>query len=61
MATWILVYTFLVPGNLNFNNPLVMDTFTSREQCESTLHYINTTYREQGIKGSGYCWGEERR
>lgn len=58
MATWILVYSFLVPGNHNFNSPKIIDTFTTREQCEATLYYITANYKEAGIEGSGYCWGE---
>lgn len=60
MATWILIYSFLVPNNLNFNKPIIMDVFTTRQQCEATLYYIESNYKEAGIQGSGQCWGEEK-
>ena len=59
MPTWVLVFSFLVPTNPNFNKPVIMDSFASREQCESTLFYITKSYEEVGIKGNGYCWGEQ--
>ena len=60
MANWILIFVFSVPNNLNFNNPLIMDSFATREQCESTLFYITKSYEEVGIRGNGHCWGETK-
>ena len=60
MATWILIFYFTVPNNPNFNKPVIMDTFTTRQQCESTLAYITVNYKEVGIVGQGHCWGEEK-
>ena len=60
MATWILVYSFLVPNNSNFNKPIIMDIFTTKQQCEITLAYIELNYKEAGITGKGYCWGESK-
>lgn len=59
MANWVLVFSFLVPNNANFNHPVLMDHFTTREQCEATLLYVQLNYREVGITGKGYCWGEK--
>jgi hypothetical protein len=60
MATWVLVYSFLVPNSPYFNNPVIMDNFATKEHCEIALDYVDTTYKESGIKGSGYCWGEQK-
>ena len=60
MASWILVFAFTVPNNANFNKPVIMDHFTTRQQCETTLAYIESNYREVNIQGQGFCWGEER-
>ncbi len=60
MVTWVLVYTFIIPANTYFNQPVVLDHFSSKEQCEITLDYINTTYNQAGISGSGHCWGEQK-
>ena len=59
-ATWVLVFSFLVPNNTNFNQPVFMDHFTTKEKCEATLYYITKNYEEVGIKGEGYCWGESK-
>jgi hypothetical protein len=56
-AEWILVFSFLVPNNPNFYKPILMDTFTTREQCEATLFYLKKSYEEMDIQGSGYCFG----
>jgi hypothetical protein len=37
MATWILVYSFLVPTSPYFNQPVIMDQFTTKQNCETTL------------------------
>jgi hypothetical protein len=37
-----------------------MDSFATREQCESTLFYITKSYEEVGIRGNGHCWGETK-
>lgn len=58
MANWILIFTFTVPNNPNFNQPLIMDTFTTRVQCEQTLMYVKKNYEEVNIQGTGRCWGE---
>lgn len=42
------------------NNPIVMDNFTEKEQCEIALDYIKTTYEQINVKGTGYCWGERK-
>ena len=60
MANWILVFAFTVPNNANFNTPVIMDHFTKQEKCEETLYYITKNYENVGIKGQGYCWGEQR-
>ena len=60
MASWILVFAFTVPNNANFNKPVIMDHFTTRQQCETTLAYIESNYREVNIQGQGFCWGEQR-
>ena len=60
MASWILVFAFTVPNNANFNKPVIMDHFTTRQQCETTLAYIEANYREVNITGKGFCWGEQR-
>lgn len=59
-STWILVFSFMVPNNTNFNSPIIMDHFTTREQCEMSLIYIKKNYEEVNIDGKGYCWGEEK-
>jgi hypothetical protein len=59
MTTWILVYSFLVPTSPYFNQPVIMDQFTTKQNCETTLEYIHNTYLEAGITGKGHCWGEE--
>ena len=60
MANWILVFAFTVPNNANFNKPVIMDHFTTRAQCETTLLYVKKNYEEVNIQGQGYCWGEQR-
>lgn len=60
MIEWVLVFSFTVPLNENFNRPVIMDSFTTREKCESTLAYITLSYQQVNIKGLGYCWGEEK-
>ena len=57
MTNWILVFAFTVPNNANFNKPIIIDHFTTQQQCEITLAYIESNYREVNIKGNGYCWG----
>ena len=37
-----------------------MDHFTTQQQCETTLAYIESNYREVNIQGQGFCWGEKR-
>ena len=37
-----------------------MDIFTTKQQCEITLAYIELNYKEAGITGKGYCWGESK-
>ena len=59
MISWILVFSFTVPNNPYFNKPIIMDYFTTREQCEVTLLYVKKNYEEVNIQGVGYCWGEE--
>ena len=60
MATWVLVYHLLLPSNSYFTRPVIMDHFATKAQCEATLAYIDRTYKQANITGSGYCWGEER-
>lgn len=60
IASWILVFSFTVPDNPNFNKPVFMDSFATQQQCESTLMYIALSYKQVGITGSGYCWGEQK-
>jgi len=60
MATWVLVFTFTVPNNANFNSPVIMDSFTTKQQCETTLAYIKRNYEEVSIQGQGFCWGESK-
>ena len=60
MAEWILIFSFTIPLNNNFNRPVIMDSFTTREQCESTLAYIELSYKQVDISGKGYCWGEKK-
>lgn len=60
MPSWILVFAFTVPNNANFNKPVIMDSFTTQQQCETTLAYIETNYREVNITGKGFCWGENK-
>ena len=60
MTNWILVFAFTVPNNANFNKPVIIDHFTTQQQCETTLAYIESNYREVNIKGNGYCWGESK-
>jgi hypothetical protein len=52
MTSWILVYSFLVPGNMHFNQPVIMDHYTTQSQCESSLNYIVTQYKEANIVGT---------
>lgn len=59
MNNWILFFAFTVPGNPNFNQPVIMDSFTTRQQCEATLAYIELNYREVNITGKGFCMGVE--
>ena len=54
MTSWILVYSFLVPGNMHFNQPVIMDHYTTQSQCETSLNYIVTQYKEANIVGRGY-------
>lgn len=60
MATWVLVFSFIVPNNANFNSPVIMDSFTTKQQCETTLAYIKQNYEEVNIQGRGFCWGESK-
>lgn len=60
MATWVLVYFFSVPGNTYFNNPVIMDSFVNRQQCEITLDYLKRSHAEVGITGNGNCLGEQK-
>ena len=60
MPSWVLFFAFTVPNNANFNKPVIMDSFTTRAQCEATLAYIKQNYEEVNIQGRGFCWGEER-
>jgi len=57
MTSWILVYSFMVPGNMHFNQPVIMDHFTAQAQCNAALDYIDTQYKKANIVGSGHCWG----
>lgn len=57
MTGWILFFAFSVPNNSNFNQPVIMDSFTTRQQCETTLAYIESNYREVNIIGKGFCFG----
>lgn len=57
MISWVLVYsvhTSIYP----MNTPVIMDNFTTKEQCEIALDHIDTAYKQMDIKGTGYCWGE---
>jgi|TARA_R110000803_G_scaffold19205_4_gene50525 hypothetical protein len=60
MTSWILVYSFLVPGNVHFNQPVIMDYFATQAQCNAALDYIDTQYKEVNIVGNGHCWGEQK-
>jgi len=59
MISWILVFT-IHSSMYPMNNPIVMDNFTEKEQCEIALDYIKTTYKQINVKGTGYCWGERK-
>lgn len=60
MASWILIYSFLVPNNTHFNQPVIMGHFATKAQCETTLAHIDQTYKQANITGSGHCWGEQK-
>lgn len=46
-------------GNTPMNKPIIMDYFTTKEHCEMALEYVDTTYKQLNVKGTGYCWGEK--
>jgi len=49
-----------VPNNTHFNQPVIMDHFATKAQCETTLAHIDQTYKQANITGSGHCWGEQK-
>jgi len=57
--TWVLVYMINLVGNTPMNKPIIMDYFTTKEHCEMALEYVDTTYKQLNVKGTGYCWGEK--
>jgi hypothetical protein len=56
ISEWILVFSFLVPANTNFNKPMLIDHFPTQEKCEASLFYLKKSYEEVNVTGSGYCW-----
>jgi len=56
MIKWILIYTLNVTGTVQgyyLREPLIIDTFAVKEQCEAALNHLKET-----TDGSGQCWGE---
>lgn len=56
-SQWILVFSFLVPNNTNFNKPMLIDHFDTRDKCEASLFYVKKSYEQVNMVGSGYCFG----
>ena len=58
MVSWILVYTFLGHNDLGFTDPIIIDSFNTRDQCEISLTYMDETFKKINVPGRGFCWAE---
>lgn len=59
MGVFVLVFYLawdVRPPAVPLSSPVLMDTYQSREVCESSLLWLKMNYP----KGEGYCWGEKR-
>ena len=59
--SWILIFNIDVVGNPSaayMNAPIVMDSFTSQQQCETALEQLSKTFVNTDSKG--YCVGETK-
>jgi len=58
MANWVLVFVLHISGTdygYYLKEPILLDTFATKQQCESALAYL----KETSI-GEGNCWGEAK-
>lgn len=58
MANWILIFVLHISGTEYapfLREPILIDSYATKEQCEATLRYLTKT-----SLGTGNCWGEAR-